>query len=85
MKMLTHGWRRAARMAVAGMAVVLAQAGMAATISVQDAGAGGSCSNAWPPSVVGNYTENGTLNGAPRYDSPAGWYVYRVNIWGLDN
>ncbi|MFY3386176.1 beta strand repeat-containing protein [Paracidovorax sp. MALMAid1276] len=54
---------------------------MAANYAVQDAGAGGACQNAWPPSIVGNYVENGTYNGAPRYDG-SGWYLYRTSIFG---
>ena len=56
----------------------MVQAAGAVTLSVQDGG------SLWPASMVGNYVENGTLNGVPRYDGP-GWYIYRVNIWGANN
>ncbi len=62
--------------------LLFAQALGAATYSVTDAGEGAGCNNAWPPSIVGNYAENGTLNGYPRYDNGTSWYIYRVTISG---
>lgn len=40
------------------------------TLSVVDAG------GAIPSSVIGNYTENGTLNGKPAYQGPNGYWIY---------
>ena len=85
MKTMVQLWKRVALAAFAVAAGVFSPMVAAATIAVQDAGSDGSCGNAWPPSIVGNYVENGTLNGFPRYDSAGGWYIYRVNIWGADN
>ena len=62
-------------------AMLLARPAEAATYSVQNAGSDGACASAWPPSIVGNYVENGTSGGFPKYDGPS-WYIYRVNIFG---
>lgn len=53
----------------------------AVNYAIQDAGADAQniCQNAWPPGVVGNYVETGTLNGAPYYQA-TGWYLYRATI-----
>ncbi|RZJ15669.1 MAG: fibronectin type III domain-containing protein [Acidovorax sp.] len=65
----------------AALGLLVAGVAQAANYAVQDGGAGSGCPNAWPPSIVGNYNENGTLNGAPRYDGN-GWYLYRTDIFG---
>ena len=64
---------------MAGM--LLARPAEAATYSVENAGSDGACASAWPPSIVGNYVENGTFDSFPRYDGPS-WYIYRVTIFG---
>lgn len=55
----------------------------AVNYAIQDGGSDGACPNAWPPSIVGNYVENGTLNGVPRYDGN-GWYLYRASVFGAN-
>lgn len=68
----------------AALGLLLAAPSYAVNYAIQDGGAGNGCQNAWPPSIVGNYNENGTLNGVPRYDG-GGWYLYRASIFGQDN
>ena len=68
----------------AALGLLLAGPSYAVNYAIQDGGAGSGCQNAWPPSIVGNYNENGTLNGVPRYDG-SGWYLYRASIFGQDN
>jgi len=61
------------------LGLFLAGSAHAASYAVQDAGSG-SCptGSVVPAAIVGNYNENGTLNGAPRYDGN-GWYLYRTS------
>jgi len=68
----------------AALGLLLAGTSHAVNYAVQDGGAANGCQNAWPPAIVGNYNENGTLNGAPRYDGN-GWYLYRASVFGQDN
>lgn len=68
----------------AALGLLLVAPSYAVNYAIQDGGAGSGCQNAWPPSIVGNYNENGTLNGVPRYDG-GGWYLYRASIFGQDN
>lgn len=63
------------------LSLLAAGAAHAGNYAVLDAGADsqGICPNAWPPGVVGNYTETGTLNGAPYYQNNS-FYLYRAAI-----
>ena len=43
-------------------------------------GADAICSSAWPPEILGNYTQNGSLNGKPCYQGPNGYWLYNANM-----
>ena len=47
--------------------------------TIKNDGADGICSSAWPPEILGNYTENGTFNSRPAYEGPNGYWLYNTD------